>query len=401
LIKDATGRRFLVKFDTLEDPELQTAAGVIVNRIMWTTGYNVPSDHVFVLRTDQLGIEHDATYLDVRKRKQPFTWQNVRQVLRTAPRSADGSYRAFASQFLDGVPKGGFSPDGTRSDDPNDTVSHEHRRELRGLRVLAAWVGHTDIKEDNTLDVYVTENGKRFLRHYLLDFGEALDGHAAEKNRPEDGWEHFVDWEMQTKATLAFGLWQRPWEHIQPTRFRSIGSFTATPFDPKRWREAYPFWPFAEADPSDAYWAARLVMRFDRPLIEAIVKQGRLSDPEAERYLVDTLLARRDAIGRAYLESVTPLDEFRFEGDLLCFSDLGVRYGFARTGTVEWLNGSRVAFSAEMPARGRLCVRPRAHDDYSLYRLRVRRGASTRPPMEIHFKGGMRPRLLGIVRVSG
>jgi hypothetical protein len=233
-------------------------------------------------------------------------------------------------------------------------VAHEHRRELRGLKVLASWVGHTDMKEDNTLDLYVTDGKRRYLKHYLLDFGEALDGHAAEKNRPEDGWEHFIDWEMQTKATFSFGLWKRPWEDVKPTPWPALGSFSQHPYDPLKWREAYPYWPFAEMDASDAYWAAKIVMRFERPVIEAIVAQGKLSNKDAERYLVDTLIARRDAIGRAYLDRVSPLDEFELRADRLCMTDLAVRYGFATGGSVEWLRDGDVKLTVPIGARGRV-----------------------------------------------
>lgn len=400
MIKDATGRKFLVKFDTKENPELQTSAGVIVNRIFWAAGYNVPSDHVFVFRRDQLGIEPGAAYMDATLTKQPFTQQMVEQVLETAPRQKDGTYRGFASQLLEGKPKGGFSPDGTRGDDDNDRVRHEHRRELRGLRVIAAWVNHSDMKEDNTLDMYVEKDGRRFLKHYFLDFGEALDGHGAEKHRAEDGWENYIDWEMQAKATFAFGLWKRPWESVTPTPWPSIGSFTAQPFDPLAWREAYPFWPFVEAEESDTYWGAKLIMRFDRPIIEAIVAEGKLSDPAAARYLVDTLVKRRDALGRAYFELVSPLDDWALTREQLCMTDLSVRYGFVTGGTVEWLNGSRVVASRPVNADGRVCVPAPKTDAYTVFRMRVRRGDEEHPPLELHFKAGERPRILGLVRIA-
>jgi hypothetical protein len=154
-------------------------------------------------------------------------------------------------------------------------------------------------------------------------------------------------------------------------------------------------------DEADAYWAAKLVMRFDRPLLEAIVAQGRLSDPSAAAYLVDTLLARRDAIGKAFLDAVTPLDDFRLGAGAFCTTDLATRYRLAARGTVEWLQGSRVVARAEEQPNGRVCVALPHHERYTIYRLRVRRGNSVRPPMEVHFKGGPRPRILGILRVAG
>jgi hypothetical protein len=400
IIADSTDRKFLVKFDTPENPELQTAAGVIVGRIFWALGYHVPADHVFSFRRADLRIDPGATHRDELKRKRPLRWPMIENILGSSPQRADGSYRAFASELLAGKPKGGFSPSGVRADDANDLVPHEHRRELRGLRVFAAWVGHTDIKEDNTLDMYVEEGGRRFLRHYLLDFGEALDAHAAEKGRPEDGYEYFIDWEAQTKALFSFGLWKRPWEGRRSTRWPSIGSFSAQQFDPKSWREAYPYWPFFEMDAADAYWAAKLVMRFDRPLLEAIVAQGRLSHPDAASYLVDTLLARQRAIGRAFLEAVTPLDHFTISSAALCMVDLAVRHHLASSGQIERIGDRQVLEARLVDARGRLCFSVPRHEGYTVYRLRTRRGADTRPPMEVHFKGGNRPRILGIVRVA-
>ena len=374
---DATGRRFLVKFDTRANPEMQTAAGVVVNRVFWTLGYNVPADHVFRFRRDELTVS-------------PERRAAIDAVLATSPRQADGAYRAFASELLAGAPKGGWSMEGKRADDPNDRVPHERRRELRALRVFAAWLGHTDMKEDNTLDMYVDESGRRFLRHYLVDFGEALGGHAAEKGRREDGWEHVWDWELQARAFVSFGLWKRPWEDTRPTQWAAIGNFRSEGFDPRLWREAYPYFPFFEMDAADAFWAAKLVMRFDRPTMAAIVAEGQLSDPAAAAYLVDALLARRDAIGRAYLDRVTPLDELQVAGHWLCMVDMAVRHGVARGGQVE-LDGRVTPIAAD----GRVCLELPRTDAYTIWRLRVRRADGLRPVMQVHLSAG---RVLGIVR---
>ncbi|HYP89500.1 MAG TPA: hypothetical protein VEQ59_15135, partial [Polyangiaceae bacterium] len=102
LIEDATHRKFLVKFDTEENPELQTSVGVIVNRIFWTAGYNVPSDHVFEFRKEALRIKPEATYTNAELNKVPFERSKLDEVLFTVARREDGSYRAFASQLLEG-----------------------------------------------------------------------------------------------------------------------------------------------------------------------------------------------------------------------------------------------------------------------------------------------------------
>ena len=55
---------------------------------------------------------------------------------------------------------GGFRYHGTRPDDPNDIVPHEHRRSLRALKVFGAWTNLVDMKAGNTLDSVITESGR-------------------------------------------------------------------------------------------------------------------------------------------------------------------------------------------------------------------------------------------------
>jgi hypothetical protein len=399
LVKDARGVTFVVKFDTLDNPEMQTATGVIVNRIFWALGYHVPNDTLFYFARSELRLAPGATKKNDLKQKLPMTWDDVEEALATSPRLSDGRYRAFASEFLKGKPLGGFSAEGVRDDDPNDTIPHEHRREVRALRVFAAWTGHTDMKEDNTLDMYVEENGKRFIRHYLIDFGEALGAHQAEKRSYEDGYEHAFDWERQGRAAVSFGLWKRPWEDQTETPWLSIGAFSAEHFDPVYWREAYPYFPFFELDAADAFWAAKLVMRFTRPVLEAIVAEGRLSHPAAARYLVNALVERQHKIGLAYLEALTPLDHFTLDRNALCAVDLGVRHGLANYGVVAALDADgEVLQRYTVDRSGRVCIPVTRDEDYRYYRLRIERGAEHKPPLQVHFKSGARPRILGIVR---
>jgi hypothetical protein len=98
----------------------------------------------------------------VRRRMRP---RDIDDVLRRAHRSADGSYRAVAGKGIPGRILGGFRYHGTRPDDPNDIVPHEHRRELRGLKVFGAWTNLVDMKAGNTLDTLIDVDGRAVVRH--------------------------------------------------------------------------------------------------------------------------------------------------------------------------------------------------------------------------------------------
>lgn len=402
LFDDARGIRYLLKFDTAENPEQQTAAEVIASRIFWAAGYNVPSNHLLLFTRDELELAPDIVYKVPRtKRRRRLDWEAVDALLANAARHPDGRYRAMVSELLEGKRKGGWLPLGVRKDDPNDVVPHQYRRELRGLRVIAAWLGQTDMTRENTLDMYVRDGGRGYLRHYLVDFGGAFGGQQSELGRKEVGWEHSWDLSRSGKATMSFGLWTREWERQQLTEWKSIGYYSAQRFDPTRWVEFEPYEPFRNMDVTDAYWAAKIVMKFDRTMIEALVAVGELSEPGAAEYLVDTLLARRDKVGETYLEAVTPLDWFELERRKLCAVDLGVRYKFARAGVVELVSRTGELLG-EYPVNraGRVCI-PIADDaNYRILRLRIRRGRHAKPLMQVHYKGGKRARILGVIRVQ-
>src|SRR6185503_20895314 len=101
-------------------------------------------------------------------RKRAMRQSDVEQLLAGVDREADGSYRVVASKALPGRPVGRIRFFGTRPDDPNDLIPHEHRRELRGYRVFAAWLNHTDAKAINSLDTLVSTEGRAFVRHHLI-----------------------------------------------------------------------------------------------------------------------------------------------------------------------------------------------------------------------------------------
>ncbi len=112
---------------------------------------------------------------------------------RARPSRPDGSYRAAAGRLLEGKILGGFRYLGTRPDDPNDIVPHEHRRELRALRVFGAWTNLTDMKAGNTLDTLIEEGGRHVVRHYLQDVGSTFGMGANGPHDWDEGFEYVYD----------------------------------------------------------------------------------------------------------------------------------------------------------------------------------------------------------------
>jgi hypothetical protein len=255
---------------------------------------------------------------------------DVSEILERAYRSPNGSYRTAAGRLLPGKVLGGFRYQGTRPDDPNDVVPHEHRRELRALRVFGAWTNLTDMKAGNTLDTIVTEGGKGIIRHYLQDVGSTFGIGANGPHEWNEGWEYIYDGAGTKKRLLTFGFGLSPWQTADYEDYPAIGRFEGDAFDPEAWKPRAPMAAYIEMRDDDAFWAARKVMAFSDEMIRAIVKTGQFSDANAEKYLGDVLIKRRDKIGKAYLTRINPIVDPALDGSgVLSFGNAAVQYRFA------------------------------------------------------------------------
>src|SRR5918996_1577545 len=105
-IVDATGRRFVLKFDPANFPELATAADVISSRFFHALGYYVPANHIVHFTRDDLVLGSDTTIVDGKGRKRKMTAKDLWDVLAGVHKQADGRYRAVASLYLTGKPLG-------------------------------------------------------------------------------------------------------------------------------------------------------------------------------------------------------------------------------------------------------------------------------------------------------
>jgi hypothetical protein len=329
-VRDERGDTYLLKFDPRDYPELATAAEVISTKLFYAIGYNVPQNTIVVFERARLRMDPAAEFEDKLGRVRRMTESDVEEILELATRRTDGSYRAVASKLLPGKPKGGFSFSSRRKDDANDIIPHEHRRDLRGLRVFAAWLEHNDIRVGNTLDTYVTEDGRSFLRHYLIDLGSTLGSDTAFPNVDVVGKEYQFDGAEAGKVLVTLGLYQQPWRlEKRELRYKSMGHYESRNFHPPRWKQNFPLVAFENMTDADGWWAARIVGSFTDDQIRAAVEAGQFSDPEAAGYLSTQIKERRDLIVRYYSQRTTGLDGFRVEpsgdGVRIRFSDVRAR----------------------------------------------------------------------------
>lgn len=338
-IVDAEGTTYQLKFDPLSNPEMATAAEVICTKFFHAIGYFVAEDDLVYFTRDQIEMSPEAKFEDLKGKMRPMRNKDVDAILSRAWKGPDGRYRAVASKFIQGKFVGEYKYYGTRADDLNDSIPHEHRRELRGLRVFSAWLNHDDSRSINTFDTLISENGRQFIRHYLFDFGSTLGSGSVQAQKPRAGNEYLWEPGPSFKTMASLGLWVRPWIRVNYPAFPSIGNFEGDFFRPEKWRPEYPNPAFIRMQEEDAFWAARIVMAFTDEQIRTIVKTGGLSDTQAEAYLAETLIKRRDKAGRYWLNQLNPLDQFRTQGSFLLFDNAAVRSGCAEPASyyeVQW-----------------------------------------------------------------
>jgi hypothetical protein len=330
-IRDTKNVVWFLKFDPPGYLELSSGAEVVSTKLYHAVGYNVPENRIAIFRRDRLVVGENARIRVGGSPQRAMTDLDVDRLLRLAARAADGSYRALASKAVDGKPVGPFSYYGRRPDDPNDVVPHEHRRELRGLKVMAAWTQHVDSKGGNSLDTIVEEDGRKRVRHHLIDLGSTLGSAGIKPRDYNEGYESIFEPGLIWRGVVGFGFVVQPWRTIPYPNYPSIGRFESDHFEPDAWVPSVRNAAFLRARPDDLFWGARRVMAFTDEMIRAAVHSGQYTDPAAEKYLADVLIARRDRVGLAWLPIVNPIVEpvLSASGELT-FANAAVAAGVAK-----------------------------------------------------------------------
>jgi hypothetical protein len=333
-IRDPKGTKYMLKGDDDKaSPEKATGAAAIAARIYFAAGWWAPCDSVVYVRPSLLKLKPGLTVTDNLNNTRPFDDAALQRMLGNVSHRGELA-RMVASRWLPGRTIGPFKYEGTRDDDPNDVIAHQDRRDLRGARVIAAWLGHFDSREQNSMTTWMSKDPRDpdsspgHVRHWYLDLGDCFGSEwDSEGITRRINHAYYLDFPYLAEDFVTFGAIERPWDRAERSREAPIfGYFRAKDFDPDLWRGGYPNPAFARMTEHDAAWAARIIARFTPEHVEAAVGVGKYTNPAHSVYLIETLLARQRRILERYFENLSPVSDVAVEGGSnLCAVDLARR----------------------------------------------------------------------------
>jgi hypothetical protein len=321
------GRKFMLKVDDV--PERPSAASTIGAAVYNAVGFHTSCEQIVYFRPSLLSIKPGLRSKANFGGEHPFDRAALDEIVAMAPRRGE-LVRLQASLWLPGKTLGPFRYVGTRPDDPNDAIDHEDRRELRGGRVLAAWLDHFDAREQNSMDVWLsdrpgqTDASPGHVEHDYLDTSDCL-GSAWdwEQITRRLGYSYVVDWGDIGRDLVTLGIPRRPWDRVQraPSHER-FNYFDVANFVPEDWKNEYANPAFDRMTERDAAWMARILARFTPDMVQALAAMGQFSRPDDAGYLATVLEGRLEKILERYLLRLSPIADVRVSGDDVCATDL-------------------------------------------------------------------------------
>ena len=338
LIADAKNDLYILRFDLQGFEGLATGAQMVTSHFFYALGYHVGENYIVRFDRSRLVAHEQGEAISSAGRRRPLVADDIDRFLRNVPEGAGKTSRAVATRLpeLRDALLGPYQVWGTRSDDPNDIVLHEHRRDLRGMHVFAAWLNFTGVRAVATQDIETTVDGVARIRHFVVDFTKSLGGGAFDGAKLAwEGNDTVLPSGHEIRHNIAgLGVLTPAWMKERHPDLPEVGAFGSDTFDPEAWTPTDPMAPFVNRLPDDTFWAAKQVVAFTDEEIRAIVQTGEYSKA-AENWIVSTLIERRNRIGRVYFSRVLPLDHFRMAGNTLTFDDL---HGISppRAYTIEW-----------------------------------------------------------------
>jgi hypothetical protein len=395
--------KYLFKGEEPDDfHEHPSAAGVVGIAAYHAVGFNTSCEQIVYFRPALLtltpGLRSRANFGD----EKPFGRAELQRILGNCAHR-DGKIRMIASAWVPGQIIGAARYEGTRSDDPNDVIPHEDRRELRSARLVAAWLDRFDAREGNTLDSWVADDPKGppdaspgHVVHYQLDTSETLGSEWAwETISRRLGFSYVVDWGEMAADFVTLGIPVRPWDRVRRAPGREMFAyFNVEDFVPEEWKNEYPNAAFSRMTERDGAWMARILAQFTRVQVRALAEAARFSDPSNTEYLAAVLEGRLERILQRYLTRLSSIAQLTVEGgDRLCGVDLAVERGIGEANvrfSARLAGGA--ALGVEYGEGGRICVGlPRvgregdADDAPSRYARVIVKDGISRGPLVAHL----------------
>ena len=321
--------KYMFKADDEGLPDRASAASVIGAAIYDEVGFNTSCEQIVLFKREQLTLAPGLKVTDNEGISHPFDEEALDKALKSTTHHAGGMIRMQGSKWLPGETLGPFRYTGTRADDPNDVIDHASRRELRGSRLLAAWLDHWDAREQNSMDVWMSADSKTkdaspgHVVHYILDTSDTMGGAVGvDEMSRRLGHSYNFDLSDVGRSLFTFGIMEFPWDRAEKLPGREKFSYYSTrEFDPGGWKPLYPNPAFLAMTERDAAWMARKLARFSREDILRIVKLGRWQDMGDVAFLTNTLEVRLHRIFVRYFSKLSPLGEVRLDGSKICATD--------------------------------------------------------------------------------
>lgn len=323
--------QYMIKADDPREPEQASAAAVTGEAFFHELGFNTTCEQVVNIRKGQLKLSPGLSYsLGNDGPKKDLDDAALDLMLKSSTKVNGGLIRMQASKWLTQLTLGPWRYISTRGDDPNDVIPHEDRRDVRGMKLLNAWMSHWDSREQNTMDVWQADDPKNKrsspgkVMHYILDTSDAMGALGGPDPLARRlGYSYIGDWADIGLQLITFGFWDAPWDRAQIRADRQkFGYFRVDDFDPENWKGQYPNPAFQRMTERDGAWMARLIARFSRADIARIIGYGKFTDPSDAAWLVDVMVQRQHIILSRYLTRLSPLGEIRNEGPRrICATD--------------------------------------------------------------------------------
>jgi len=266
VIEDARGVPYELVYDPPGNEGQTTGTMAIASRLVHALGYRTPEVHVV--------------------------------------RDGEGR-RAAAMQWPVGADLGPTPIANSRDDDPNDRIVHADRRTLRAIWVMAAWLQIGRIRPRMLRDVYVGQDGKGHVQHFVVGLDGAL---GVDHFRAAERFARDPDREESNFFFRVFtlGLSPKP-PGILPSAPHPSAGLLAEHVDPASYVVDPPFEPNDRALASDRYWMAKRIAAIPAETMDRALDAAKLSTT-ATTWLRERLELRRADIVAWGFDLTTPCE---------------------------------------------------------------------------------------------